>query len=141
MRPTLEWEGYHVTLEEHSRLTVHDDFVAPRQEVRCTFYLTQERFRTVTDYRRFPFYSINAPTAEEAEERAHLVFLRARNCRHQFVRKMGRTYECTLCGVLYVNDAPPAAPQPDEAPRDGGMLGKLRSMLKRRMVLAPVLKP
>ena len=136
MQPTLEWEGYHVTLEENSRLTVHDEFVAPRQEIRCTFYLTRERFRTVTEYRQFPFYSLLGATAEHAEERAHLVFLRARDCRHQFTRKKARTYECHLCGVWYVSDTPPTVAPREEA-QGTGVLGRLRSVFQRRASAAP----
>lgn len=51
------------------------------------------------DDRVDPFFTAMGTTPEEAEAQAHMVYLRARRCKHQMQRKNPILLECSVCGV------------------------------------------
>lgn len=69
------------------------------------------------DDRVDPFYTAMGATPEEAEAQAHMVYLRARRCKHQMQRKNPMLLECSVCGIqqrtsLLTNSAAQPAPEP-----------------------------
>lgn len=93
----LKWPGVVQKKGTLKRLETFEDDIRPVVEYTHTFVFITPEGRA--DERQDLFYTALAPTPEEAELSAQLVYLRAVECRHQMTKKSPRLMECVSCGI------------------------------------------
>lgn len=79
------------------RIESYGDDIRPIVEYTHTFIFITPEGRA--DERQDLFYTALAPTPEEAETAAQMVYIRAVECQHEMVQIKPRLTECTQCGI------------------------------------------
>ena len=92
----MEWIGVCLVPEMRSFLDHQGDELNVAKEELLTFYLTDT---AVPDPYRHPFFTGRGRTAEQAEQAAYTVYLRAQRCTHLFTASDAMTVTCRTCGV------------------------------------------